>query len=131
MLASFKMTHLVLVEHCAIDFENGLTIISGETGSGKTVLVHAIALALGERADPALIRQGEEKAIIEIAFDLPTHHPVFSILADAGIAVDVEDFLFRSSLTGRRACQRRRTLTSTPSNQASSSRKERNPFTHI
>lgn len=94
MLASLKITHLVLVEHCAIDFENGLTIISGETGSGKTVVVHAIALALGERADPALIRQGEEKAIIEIAFDLPTHHPVFSLLADAGIAVDVEDFLF-------------------------------------
>lgn len=93
MLTSLKITHLVLVEHCVIDFEKGLTIISGETGSGKTIIIQAISLGLGERADPSLIRKGEEKAIIEIAFDLPESHSIFKFLTESGVPIEPDDYL--------------------------------------
>lgn len=93
MIKSLHLKNLVLVESCEINFESGFSVISGETGAGKTVFVHAISLALGERADATLIRQGEEKAFIEIAFDCENAPKVQAILNEAGIEFDQEDLL--------------------------------------
>jgi DNA repair protein RecN (Recombination protein N) len=69
MLRNLKIKNLILVESCEIEFSGGFTVISGETGAGKTVILEALALALGERADTDTIRRGEEKAVVEAVFD--------------------------------------------------------------
>ena len=93
MIRSLTLNNLVLVESCSIHFEKGLTIISGETGAGKTVFVQAIALALGERADHSYIRQGTEKALIEIAFDCEHSPKIPQLLEEAGIDYQEEELL--------------------------------------
>lgn len=67
MIDRIEIQNFATISKTSIDLEEGLNIITGETGSGKSVLVQAISLALGSRADTSYVRNGEEKAIIEIA----------------------------------------------------------------
>ncbi|MFY7842396.1 MAG: DNA repair protein RecN [Rhabdochlamydiaceae bacterium] len=69
MITHLRIKNLVLVDYCELDLKSGLTIISGETGSGKTVFTQAIALCLGAKADPLLIRKGADKAFVEMIID--------------------------------------------------------------
>ena len=69
MLKSLKLTDVILVDTCEIPFESGLNIITGETGAGKSAIMHALSAVLGARADTSLIRKGKETAVIEAVFD--------------------------------------------------------------
>ncbi len=74
MLTHIKISNLVTIQELNLEFQPGTTIITGETGAGKSILIDAIELALGERSTPEMIRQGQEKAEIALSFDI-THCP--------------------------------------------------------
>jgi DNA repair protein RecN (Recombination protein N) len=93
MIRHLYLKNVFLIESCRIDFEPGFTILSGETGSGKTALIQALALALGQRADSSCIRKGETQALIEAAFDIEHLQSVKELLEEAGIAHDAGEYL--------------------------------------
>ena len=66
MIEHVSIKNFAIIANTEVDFEKGLNIITGETGAGKSIVIEAISLALGQRADNSLIRHGEEKAIIEL-----------------------------------------------------------------
>lgn len=92
-LRTLHLRNLILVEKASITFDAGLTVISGETGSGKSAILEAIQLLLGARSDPQLIRQGAETASVEAELKLPDHHPVLMTLAERGFQIDEEPYL--------------------------------------
>ncbi|PWK53674.1 DNA repair protein RecN [Pleionea mediterranea] len=70
MLASIQIKNFALIEQLELDFHTGMTVITGETGAGKSIVIDALGLALGERADAASIRFGAEKADISASFTI-------------------------------------------------------------
>ncbi len=82
MLTHLSITNYALIAHTAIDFTNNLTIITGETGAGKSILLDALGLVLGKRADLNTLRNPEEKCVIEAHFNITSYqlHSLFSEL---------------------------------------------------
>lgn len=74
MLTHLSITNYALIAHTAIDFTNNLTIITGETGAGKSILLDALGLVLGKRADLNTLRNPEEKCVIEAHFNITSYH---------------------------------------------------------
>lgn len=91
MIEYLKIKNLVLMELCEAHFEGGLTIITGETGAGKTALTQGIHLILGERADSSLVRKGEDKAHVEASFSISHLPKVKELLTEYGIDYNEED----------------------------------------
>jgi DNA repair protein RecN (Recombination protein N) len=81
MLARLSIRDIVLIERLDIDFVSRLSVLTGETGAGKSILLDAFALALGARGDASLVRQGAEQGQVTASFDVAPGHPVWSILA--------------------------------------------------
>ena len=69
MLIKLKVQNFAIIEDIELDFKSGLTVLTGETGAGKSLIIDCIGLLLGERAASEMIRQGEEKAIVSGIFD--------------------------------------------------------------
>ena len=96
MLTALSIRNVVLIEALELQFEHGLTALTGETGAGKSILLDALTMATGARSDKALVRKGADKAQSTASFYLPPTHFVFSILAEAGIDADPsEDITLR------------------------------------
>lgn len=74
MLKSLYIKNFALIEEARIEFERGLTVITGETGAGKSILIGALSMVLGERAASDLIRSGSDRAVIEAVFDPGMNH---------------------------------------------------------
>lgn len=74
MLRSLYIQNYALIEKLDIRFETGFSVITGETGAGKSIILGAIGLLLGQRADVKAIRQGASKCIIEARFDISAYH---------------------------------------------------------
>ncbi|WP_042280086.1 DNA repair protein RecN [Candidatus Protochlamydia sp. R18] len=70
MLKQLRIQNIILVENADISFSSGLNILTGETGSGKSAIMHGLSLAIGERVDTSLIRKGCDKGIVEAIFDI-------------------------------------------------------------
>ncbi len=85
MLTLLRVKNLALVEEATVAFEPGLNIITGETGAGKSILIGALYLLLGERADTSAIRAGETQCVVEATFQLAEPQAVNEILTDAGL----------------------------------------------
>jgi DNA repair protein RecN (Recombination protein N) len=100
MLLSLAIRDVVLIERLQIDFTPGLCALTGETGAGKSILLDALGLALGNRADSGLLRQGAKQASVTAAFDLPEEHPAREVLGDSDIEPD-EDHLVLRRVLGR------------------------------
>lgn len=99
MLRQLAVTNIVLVERLELEFERGLGVLTGETGAGKSILLDALGLALGARADSALVRAGQSDAVVSAELDLPAGHPLFALLEEQGIAPDPgETLLVRRTL---------------------------------
>lgn len=74
MLQRLHITNYALIEYLEIDFAPGLTIITGETGAGKSIIMGALSLILGERADVKAMRNPEQKTVVEATFDITSYH---------------------------------------------------------
>lgn len=85
MLTLLKIRNLALVDQLLWEPASGFICITGETGAGKSVIIGAIRLALGERADKTLIRSGEQQCSVEAVFHLPDSSPVHAILHEHGV----------------------------------------------
>lgn len=84
MLLRLAIRDVVLIERLDLDFAPGLTVLTGETGAGKSILLDSLGLALGARADSGLVRPGADQAVISAEFALPPGHAVESLLRDQG-----------------------------------------------
>ena len=74
MLKRLSISNYALIDQLEIDFEQGLTIITGETGAGKSIILGALSLILGERADSSSIRDKERKTVVEATFDIKSYN---------------------------------------------------------
>jgi DNA repair protein RecN (Recombination protein N) len=95
MLTRLSIRDIVLIDRLDLDVTSGLSVLTGETGAGKSILLDAFALALGARGDVALVRQGAEKGQVTAAFELPPSHPVRALMTANDIAADDELILRR------------------------------------
>jgi DNA repair protein RecN (Recombination protein N) len=95
MLTRLSIRDIVLIDRLDLDVTSGLSVLTGETGAGKSILLDAFALALGARGDAALVRHGAEKGQVTAAFDLPSAHPVRSLTAAHDIQAEDELILRR------------------------------------
>src|SRR3546814_7120670 len=86
MLGALSIGDVVLLEALDLDFEAGLGVLTGETGAGKSILLDALGLALGARADSGLVRAGAGQAVVTASFNAPAS--IGATLADNGIAIE-------------------------------------------
>mgnify|MGYP006189817305 FL=1 len=97
MLTGLSIRDVVLIEALDLEFANGLGVLTGETGAGKSILLDAVGLALGARADSGLVRAGADKAQVTASFDAPAN--VVALLGDNDIEIDIgEPLLIRRSV---------------------------------
>ncbi|MBI3513744.1 MAG: DNA repair protein RecN [Proteobacteria bacterium] len=85
MLLSLAIRDVVLIDRLELTFQPGLSVLTGETGAGKSILLDALGLALGGRGDSSLVRQGAAQAVVTTEFDVPPNHPARAPLIDQGI----------------------------------------------
>ncbi|MBM3520537.1 MAG: DNA repair protein RecN [Alphaproteobacteria bacterium] len=90
MLTGLSIRDIVLIEKLDIAPERGLTVLTGETGAGKSILLDALGLALGARGDSGLVRTGAERGVVTASFALPAGHGAAAILRDQGIDCEGE-----------------------------------------
>ncbi len=102
MLTRLSIRDIVLIDRLDIDFAEGLAVLTGETGAGKSILLDAFALALGARGDSALVRHGAEQGQVTAAFELRRNHPVRALAAENGIQADDELILRRAQFADGR-----------------------------
>ena len=95
MLTSLAIRDVVLIERLDLGFGPGLTVLTGETGAGKSILLDSLGLALGARAESGLVRSGQPQASVAAAFLPPDTHPARAILAEQGIEAEDEVVLRR------------------------------------
>jgi DNA repair protein RecN (Recombination protein N) len=98
MLRALNITDFVIVDRAELEFGAGFTALTGETGAGKSILIDALALVLGERADASVVRQGAEKAEISAEFDIAHATLLKRWLADNDLAGDDDAYLVRRSI---------------------------------
>jgi DNA repair protein RecN (Recombination protein N) len=101
MLTRLVVRNVVLIDELSLDFSSGLTVLTGETGAGKSILLDSLGLALGSRADFDLIGRHGEKAEVIACFELAPAHPVMALLKDAGIDCEGEIILRRQLREGK------------------------------
>ncbi|BCG93783.1 DNA repair protein RecN [Mesorhizobium sp. 131-2-1] len=95
MLSRLSIRDIVLIEKLDIDFLPGLSVLTGETGAGKSILLDALSLALGARGDASLVRHGATQGQVIAVFDVPRNHPARALLADNAIEDDGDIILRR------------------------------------
>ncbi|MBZ9807543.1 DNA repair protein RecN [Mesorhizobium sp. BR1-1-9] len=95
MLSRLSIRDIVLIEKLDIDFQPGLSVLTGETGAGKSILLDALSLALGARGDASLVRHGAAQGQVIAVFDVPRNHPVRALLAENAIEDDGDIILRR------------------------------------
>lgn len=94
MLAQLSIRDIVLIERLDLGFDAGLSVLTGETGAGKSILLDSLSLALGGRGDGSLVRHGLDKGQVTAVFDVPQEHAARALLRDNGIDDD-GDLIFR------------------------------------
>lgn len=107
MLLQLSIKNLALIDAMTIDFAPGMNVMTGETGAGKSIVVDAVNLVLGERADRDLIANGQNKARVEAVFDIADNEKVKSLLAQMEIEGDEDTTSISRELTsaGKNICR--------------------------
>ncbi|MFC3703270.1 DNA repair protein RecN [Devosia honganensis] len=94
MLNALSVRNIVLIDQLDLALDQGMTVLTGETGAGKSILLDALTLALGGRGDASLVRQGQESGQVVAVVELAADHPARALLRDNAIADD-EDVILR------------------------------------
>jgi DNA repair protein RecN (Recombination protein N) len=94
MLNALSVRNIVLIDQLDLALDSGMTVLTGETGAGKSILLDALALALGGRGDASLVRQGQDSGQVVAVLELSADHPARALLRDNAIADD-EDVILR------------------------------------
>jgi DNA repair protein RecN (Recombination protein N) len=100
MLTALSIRDVVLIDRLDLTFEDGLCVLTGETGAGKSILLDALGLALGARGDSGLVRHGAERAVVTAMFDIAGGHPVHAVLAEQGLDDSGGELVLRRMLQG-------------------------------
>jgi DNA repair protein RecN (Recombination protein N) len=101
MLLGLTIRDVVLIDRLSLAFRPGLCVLTGETGAGKSILLDALGLALGRRAESGLVRHGAEQASVVAEFAVAPDHPAIALLREAGISGDLAgQVILRRSLAG-------------------------------
>jgi DNA repair protein RecN (Recombination protein N) len=99
MLRQLAIRNVVLIDSLEIEFDSGLGVLTGETGAGKSILLDALGLALGARADTSLVRQGEDSASVTAEIELAPDHPAVRLLGEQGMEAEAgEPVVLRRTL---------------------------------
>ncbi len=106
MLEQLSIENYALIENLSVDFSKGLNILTGETGAGKSIIVGALSLLLGERADVSSIRKGAETCVVNGIFDLSKNESVRKRLEEQNINIDDNSLLLRREINikGKNRC---------------------------
>ena len=102
MLVQLAIRDIVLIDRLELNFRTGLSVLTGETGAGKSILLDAFALALGGRGDGRLVRHGEAQGVVTAVFDLPVDHPARRIAGEAEIDTEGDLILRRTQMADGR-----------------------------
>jgi DNA repair protein RecN (Recombination protein N) len=103
MLGEVTLKDLGVIDGARLGFAAGFTVITGETGAGKTMLLTALDLLRGGKADPALVREGAARALVEGVIVLPAGHPALAAAVDAGALVDDGELLVGRTISPSRS----------------------------
>ena len=106
MLRALEAANFVIIEKTSLEFGPGFTVLSGETGAGKSILVDAIELLVGGRGDASLVREGAERAELSAEFEVEGEAPIIEWLAQSELAGDPRTVLLRRTIdrAGRSRC---------------------------
>lgn len=106
MLIELSVRHFAIIEELTIPFESGLTVLTGETGAGKSIIIDAIGLLLGGRGSAEFVRHGETRAEIEGLFAVDTKHQAVLKAVELGIEAN-EELILRREITsqGKSICR--------------------------
>jgi DNA repair protein RecN (Recombination protein N) len=105
MLAQLSIKNFALIDELKLEFAQGLNILTGETGAGKSILIDALGVVLGEKRKADWLRQGEEEGEVEAVFELPENSRISSFLEEGGLAEGEELFIRRTfSADGKSKC---------------------------
>src|SRR5690606_6596464 len=88
MLIELRIQNYAVIDRLAVRLEPGLNVLTGETGAGKSIIVGALSLLMGERASAEYVRTGADKAIIEGVFDVADRPEVLSLLESQGLSAE-------------------------------------------
>lgn len=107
MLIQLNIKQFGIIESATIELKNGLTVLSGETGAGKSMILAAISQLSGQRTSTSYIRYGEEKASVEGVFDFPKNKEVISIFKDLDLDLEDEVIIIRRDIysSGKSVCR--------------------------
>ena len=107
MLLQLSISNLALIDAMSIDFAPGMNVMTGETGAGKSIVVDAVNLVLGERADRDLIASGKQKARVEAVFDIADNEKVKALLEELSLDADEDTASISRELTsaGKNICR--------------------------
>ncbi|MGL5829046.1 MAG: AAA family ATPase, partial [Angustibacter sp.] len=99
MLEEMRIRGLGVITDATLELDPGLTVVSGETGAGKTMVVTGLTLLLGGRADPGLVRIGQEQAVVEGRAILPANSPVRQAAQELGAELDDDTLIISRTVT--------------------------------
>lgn len=114
MLRTLRIKNIALIEGLTVSFDDAFSVLTGETGAGKSIIIEALNFVLGERASRELIRSGEPKAAVEATFSLLPDAPVREVLAALELEVEDDELVLSRelSLAGKNVCRANGTLIS-------------------
>ena len=108
MLRELSIRNFAIIDELTVEFSEGLTVLTGETGAGKSIIIDAVHILAGGRGSVEFIRHGTKKAELTGMFDLPKgEHPIYEKLEEAGIEVEEETIILRRDLqdSGKSTCR--------------------------
>ncbi len=88
MLEHLEIRNFALIENLSVDFSEGFNVITGETGSGKSIILGALGLLMGEKADPGAVRTGADEITVNAVLSIPEDHEILPWLSERGVELE-------------------------------------------